>query len=208
LIYGFIVCIVGFSLVYLSISEMASMLVLLHPLALTQSLTPLNRAPTSGGRKLIILIARFCHAALDFFASCCLTLKSCNETKRKKRKENERFPYTSRLDIKPVSPLSKHMYLPITPDIHANREFKSIIGCRNSPHAAPRNTSATSLVTHPNHTRADGELTRFDQVISSRLGGSAPLHPQPFSPVQSSKVFWFLTTPPTSSSAGMEQCLS
>ena len=53
LIYGFIVCMVGFSLVYLSISEMASMLVLLHPLALTQSLTPLNRAPTSGGRKLI-----------------------------------------------------------------------------------------------------------------------------------------------------------
>jgi hypothetical protein len=35
LIYGFIICIVGFSLVYLSISEMASMLVLLHPFALT-----------------------------------------------------------------------------------------------------------------------------------------------------------------------------
>jgi len=86
--------------------------------------------------------------------------------------------------------------------------YKSIIGCRNSLHAAPKNTSATSLVTHPNHTRADSELTRSDQVISSRLGGSAPLHLQPFSPAPSSRVFWFSTTPPTSSSAGTEQCLS
>ena len=111
LIYGFIVVWVGFTMVYLSISEMASMLVLLHPLALTQSLTPLNRAPTSGGRKLIILIACFCHAALDF-RQCCLT--------RKKRKRAG-FPYTSRLDVKPVSSLSKHM-------LHANRELRVSLG--------------------------------------------------------------------------------
>jgi hypothetical protein len=114
LIYGFIVCIVGFSMVYLSISEMASMLaLLLHSLPM-QLLTLLDRAPTSGGRKLIFL-------SLDFFPSVVSHIR--NYPKAQRNKGSRKVPCTLRFDVNSISLLSKSCTFCLPVHVLINQEY-------------------------------------------------------------------------------------